>query len=63
MGIELTSGLSEFGFGSVRTLFKYLNFLSNMPYVKYVAFGCGSFVVFVKGHATIKSWKRTKKWG
>jgi len=55
------SGLSELGFKLIRTLFKYFNFLSHTPYLKYVAFGFGSFIVFIKTHINPRSWKRAKK--
>lgn len=55
------SGLSEFGFRLVRALIKYFNFLSNIPYLKYLALGLGSFIVFIKGHINPKSWKKANK--
>jgi len=57
----ITPGLSEFGFRLVRTLFKYFSFLSNTPYLKYIAFGFGSFIVFIKTNINPMSWKRTGK--
>jgi len=55
------SSLSELGFRLVRALIKYFDFFSHIPYVKYVAFGFGSFIIFIKAHINPRSWKRAKK--
>lgn len=55
------SSLSELGFKLVRTLFRYFNFLSHMPYAQYVVLGSGSFIVFIKTHVNPRSWRRTRK--
>jgi hypothetical protein len=60
MEIEIMSGLSELGFRLVRILLKYFDFLSHTPYLKYVAFGFGSFIVFIKDHINPRSWRKTK---
>lgn len=63
MEIEIISGLSEFGFRLVRTIIKYFNFLSHVPYLKYLALGLGAFIVFIKRYIAPKSWKTTKRLG
>ncbi len=61
MEIEILSGLSEFGIRLARIILKYFNVISHLPYLQYVAFGFGSFLVFVKKHMPKIHRKITKK--